>query len=325
MIEGRDIGTVVFPDAELKVYLTADPEVRASRRAGRSRDLDYEAVAADLARRDALDQGREHSPLTQADDAVVVDTTDRSIDEIVDRITGPARGEPAARGGAEAAGSGSCTGSCGARPARLRQGLVPPVGRGPGARARGPAVHPRADPPLEHRLPARARLCPRAPLRYMGKDTLWKSKGWGRLFTAARRLPGAPGHRRPRGAAHLHRGDRAGRVPGDVPRGHPPDRPGVAHMFDGPAFVQSRTGAPILPVGIGGSETAMPKGAKFIKPRKITVVIGEPLEPPVPDESGKVRRHAVREQTAALGEEIQDLFDEAQRQAGTPNRRDVRG
>jgi cytidylate kinase len=50
------------------------------------RDLDYEAVAADIARRDALDQGREHNPLTQADDAVEVDTTDRSIEQIVDHI-----------------------------------------------------------------------------------------------------------------------------------------------------------------------------------------------------------------------------------------------
>ena len=88
MIEGRDIGSVVFPDAELKVYLTAHPEVRASRRAGEVRDLDYEAVAADIARRDALDQGREHSPLTQAEGAVEVDTTDRSIDQIVDHIMG---------------------------------------------------------------------------------------------------------------------------------------------------------------------------------------------------------------------------------------------
>jgi cytidylate kinase len=88
VIEGRDIGSVVFPDAELKVYLTAHPEVRASRRAGEVRDLDYEVVAADLARRDALDQGREHSPLTQADDAVTVDTTDRGIDQIVDEIMG---------------------------------------------------------------------------------------------------------------------------------------------------------------------------------------------------------------------------------------------
>jgi cytidylate kinase len=88
VIEGRDIGSVVFPEAELKVYLTAHPEVRASRRAGEVRDLDYEVVAADLARRDALDQGREHSPLTQAEDAVTVDTTDRDVDQIVDEIMG---------------------------------------------------------------------------------------------------------------------------------------------------------------------------------------------------------------------------------------------
>ncbi len=86
VLEGRDIGTVVFPDAELKVYLTADPEVRAQRRAQEVRDLDYQTVAADLARRDALDQGRELSPLTEAADAFVVDTTGRSVEEIIDVI-----------------------------------------------------------------------------------------------------------------------------------------------------------------------------------------------------------------------------------------------
>ena len=83
VIEGRDIGTVVFPDAELKVYLTASPDARAQRRANEVTELDYETVAADLARRDALDQGREHSPLATADDAITVDTTDRSVDEVV--------------------------------------------------------------------------------------------------------------------------------------------------------------------------------------------------------------------------------------------------
>ena len=86
VLEGRDIGTVVFPDAELKVYLTADPEVRAKRRAQEVLDLDYQTVAADLARRDALDQGREVSPLTEAPDAFVVDTTGRSVEEIIDVI-----------------------------------------------------------------------------------------------------------------------------------------------------------------------------------------------------------------------------------------------
>jgi cytidylate kinase len=84
VIEGRDIGTVVFPDAELKVYLTASPDARARRRAKEVTDLDYAAVAAAIAERDARDQGREHSPLAAADDAIEVDTTDRTVDEVVD-------------------------------------------------------------------------------------------------------------------------------------------------------------------------------------------------------------------------------------------------
>jgi CMP/dCMP kinase len=83
VVEGRDIGTVVFPDALLKVYLTARPDVRAARRAKEVSDLDYATVASDLARRDALDEGRAHNPLMVADDAIVIDTSDMTIDEIV--------------------------------------------------------------------------------------------------------------------------------------------------------------------------------------------------------------------------------------------------
>lgn len=86
VVEGRDIATVVFPDAELKVYLTARPEVRAARRSKEVTDLSYETVAADLARRDALDQGRDTSPLVLAEGAIQVDTSDRSIDEIVEDL-----------------------------------------------------------------------------------------------------------------------------------------------------------------------------------------------------------------------------------------------
>lgn len=86
VMEGRDIGTVVFPDAVLKVYLTARPEIRAERRAAEVTDLDYETVAADIARRDAYDSGREASPLQQAPDSVEVDTSDLTLDEIVDEI-----------------------------------------------------------------------------------------------------------------------------------------------------------------------------------------------------------------------------------------------
>lgn len=86
VIEGRDIGTVVFPDALLKVYLTASVEVRASRRAKEMTDLDYDDVAADIARRDAADSGRADSPLATAGDAVTVDTSELSIEGAVDLL-----------------------------------------------------------------------------------------------------------------------------------------------------------------------------------------------------------------------------------------------
>jgi cytidylate kinase len=92
VLEGRDIGTVVFPDADLKVYLTARPDVRAERRAAEITQLDYETVAADMARRDALDQGRTDSPLRQADDAVEIDTSELTVDQIIDELAGMVSG-----------------------------------------------------------------------------------------------------------------------------------------------------------------------------------------------------------------------------------------
>ncbi len=86
VLEGRDIGTVVFPDAELKVYLTADESVRAQRRAKEVTDLDYQTVAADITRRDAVDSTRDVAPLTEADDAIIIDTSSLTIDEVVTQI-----------------------------------------------------------------------------------------------------------------------------------------------------------------------------------------------------------------------------------------------
>ena len=82
VIEGRDIGTVVFPDAELKIYLTADEGERLRRRAAEGGAV----VAAEVARRDAMDSSRAVSPLYAAEDAVVLDTTGRSIDEVVEEV-----------------------------------------------------------------------------------------------------------------------------------------------------------------------------------------------------------------------------------------------
>jgi cytidylate kinase len=85
--EGRDIGTVVAPDAELKVFLTASPEQRARRRA-QELGSDYQTVLRDQALRDQQDSEREHSPLAPAADSVQVDTTDLTVDQVVDEIAG---------------------------------------------------------------------------------------------------------------------------------------------------------------------------------------------------------------------------------------------
>ena len=85
VVEGRDAGTVVVPDADLKVWLTASPKVRAARRAEQLGETGREAVGAcadDLARRDQLDVGQ----MTRAADAIVIDTTDRPVDDVVAEI-----------------------------------------------------------------------------------------------------------------------------------------------------------------------------------------------------------------------------------------------
>jgi len=94
VMEGRDIGTAVFPNAELKVFLTATPEVRAERRLNQNAErfgkdvdsMDRDATLAEIIRRDKYDSEREHSPLVAADDALELDTSDMSISEVVDWI-----------------------------------------------------------------------------------------------------------------------------------------------------------------------------------------------------------------------------------------------
>jgi cytidylate kinase len=86
VVEGRDIGSVVCPDADLKVFLTARLDVRAERRHGEDLDRDYERVARQMVERDTTDSNRDASPLTVADGALVVDTSELSVEEIVDRL-----------------------------------------------------------------------------------------------------------------------------------------------------------------------------------------------------------------------------------------------
>lgn len=92
VMDGRDIGTKVLPDASLKIYLTASVEVRAERRykeyVQKGIECDLEAIKKDIAERDHNDMTREHSPLCKAEDAVEVDTSDLSVEEVVNKIKG---------------------------------------------------------------------------------------------------------------------------------------------------------------------------------------------------------------------------------------------
>ena len=87
VVEGRDIATVVFPDARLKVYLTASPLVRAQRRVAQIGG-DVEQIARDIAERDYKDSTRLDSPLRESENAIVVDTSDRTIGDVVSQIVG---------------------------------------------------------------------------------------------------------------------------------------------------------------------------------------------------------------------------------------------
>lgn len=86
VVEGRDIGSVVWPTARPKIYLTATPEARAIRRAGEIDGADVAQVAADIERRDRLDSTRAVSPLVRAEDAVELDTTDLDVDQVIKSI-----------------------------------------------------------------------------------------------------------------------------------------------------------------------------------------------------------------------------------------------
>jgi cytidylate kinase len=342
VIEGRDIGTVVFPNAQLKVFLTASTDERARRRHQEVTDLHYdpsspglavETVEADLARRDHLDSSRTASPLAVADDAVVIDTTGRTVDGIVGEVLSLLeKDEPQPRAQHTAAmvqdrrgvWRPEQRGPAGAAFDRLFYGLcrgaVAAIARtywrlSIDGRDRLPASGPYVVAPV-HRsnidTPLVGCITTRR-LRFMGKDSLWKNRGSARFLSA---LGGFPVHR---GAADRDALRRSIEVieSGEplvlFPEGARQSGPLVQQLFEGAAYVSVRTGAPIVPVGIGGSERAMPKGTKLLRPARIAMVVGEPILPPA---AGRGSRRVVRELTADLHKHLQEVFDIAQVRAG---------
>jgi 1-acyl-sn-glycerol-3-phosphate acyltransferase len=151
-------------------------------------------------------------------------------------------------------------------------------------------------------------------MRYMGKDSLWNVPLLRILISALGAFPVR------RGAADREALRRSIEVVDGgeplvlFPEGTRRFGPTIEHLFDGAAYVATRTGVPMVPVGIGGSERAMQKGKRLPRPVKIHIVVGEPLYPP---QAGGARapRRGVHELTEQLHVELQRLFDEAEKKA----------
>src|ERR1700722_11533432 len=151
---------------------------------------------------------------------------------------------------------------------------------------------------------------------YMAKDDLWHSAPLGRFLESVGAFPvhrdGADRLALDRAQAVLERGD----VLILFPEGTRRAGPVIEDLHEGAAFLADRTRAPLIPVGIGGTAEAMPKGSKFIRPVKVHIVVGEPLAAPQRSAKGRVPRHQVHELTERLRQELQGLYETAQRRAG---------
>jgi len=157
----------------------------------------------------------------------------------------------------------------------------------------------------------------RRRMGYMGKESLWRSKLLGGFITMLGAYPvnrGAPDREALRRTlAILEKGEPLVLFPEGTRRAGPL----IEHLHEGAAFVASRAGVPVVPVGIGGSERALPKGKRLPRPVKIHVLIGPPLVPaPIAEGARHPSRRAVKELTVQLQSVLQDLFDRAQRTAG---------
>ena len=149
-------------------------------------------------------------------------------------------------------------------------------------------------------------------MRFMGADKYWKNKAFGRLLTA---LGGFPVSRGTADREALKRSIavlEAGEPLVLFPEGERKSGPIVHPLFDGATYIAVKAGVPIIPVGIGGSERAMAKGAKFIRPSKLHVAIGKPIQASTDAMTPKEQRDAARQLTIDLHAELQRLFDVAQ-------------
>lgn len=156
----------------------------------------------------------------------------------------------------------------------------------------------------------------RRRLRFMGKDTLWRNGVSGWLLSSLGGFPVTRGTADREALRRCVAVLEAGEPLVLFPEGERKSGPAVQPLFDGAVYVALRAGVPIVPVGIGGSERVMPKGARFVHPHKVHVIVGAPIESPPPAESARVSRSSIRRHSDELHVTLQQLFDAAQERVG---------
>ena len=161
-----------------------------------------------------------------------------------------------------------------------------------------------------------AAFCTNRKLFFMTKDSMWEKKWLGRLLLY---VGAFPVHRESADREALQRAEevlKRGECLVLFPEGTRRAGPVIEDLMEGATFLSARTGAPILPIGIGGSDLAMPKGKVLPKPLTIQVVIGPAIPPPPRTGGGRVSRSAVHRATEDLVEKLQQVYDESRRKTG---------
>jgi CMP/dCMP kinase len=315
VVEGRDIGTVVWPDADVKVYLDAQPEVRAARR--------VEATPSAVSERDARDATRPVGAMRAADDAAIIDTTELLPEAVAEAIVTRLRPAPVDRAPDAPPAAERVKAPPAAHPSNSR--LLYWLMNGVLAVAlrlvfrlqvRGREKIPRSGPVIlapNHRslidIPLAGAVSTRRQIRFMAKDELFATKLSAWLMWRLGAFPirrGKPDRASLNTALRLLR---EGGLVGVFPEGTRTPSARFDELEEGLAYLALKSGATIVPVAISGTEAAFPPGKRFIRFVKMRALVGEPFTLGGPIE-GVLPRSRVREATVEAQRRLRAVMDE---------------
>jgi 1-acyl-sn-glycerol-3-phosphate acyltransferase len=314
---GRDIGTVILPDAELKIYLDASVEARARRRTdemlARGESANYEAILASMRERDRIDSTRAHAPLRPAPDAVVIDSTDLTIEQVVERAVQLLDRRPSTLEASLRLPGRVRAFRAAARPIfRLLFHILCSV------RIEGMENVPRRggylvsanhlsiiDPPFI------VAFWPR-PLETAGAVEILERPFQGQLMRWYGGVPVRRGEADRAMLAELVRRLRAGYPVYMDPEGRRSHKPGMQDAHPGVAYLAARAGVPVVPVGITGAEAATAAWRRLRRGR-LTMKVGRPVHLPAVNLRSSSRKGALRSNTERLMHAIAELLPEEYR------------